>query len=147
MAKNNMGRAPGGAKKMGKKNNNNGGRAPGGVAKKTGPMAGKKMGKAPGGVKVGALRGKGIKGMQRAANAQANAAASRPFVPSSQRHTLLLQQPTSAAGSRSWSDFNSTVEAVESFVTSYEAQLRKQVNAAARSRAPLPPLLATRRIH
>ena len=44
---------------------------------------------------------------------------------SSQRHTLLLQQPTAAAGSRTWSDYPSTVAAVEAFVTSYEAALRK----------------------
>lgn len=40
------------------------------------------------------------------------------------RHTLLLQQPTQNKASRTWSEYRSVTEAVDSFITSYEAKLR-----------------------
>lgn len=111
-----VGRAPGGKK---------GGGMGGGVKSKAGGINKKqnlanKLGKktAPGGVK-----GKGgQKGMQRVNIVKP---ATQPGFGNSQRHTLLLQQPTSGAGSRTWSDYPSQVDAVEAFVTQYEAALRK----------------------
>jgi len=41
------------------------------------------------------------------------------------RHTVLLQQPTAANGSRTWADFASVTEALDFFVNGYEAQLRR----------------------
>ncbi|KAL1521787.1 hypothetical protein AB1Y20_021440 [Prymnesium parvum] len=41
------------------------------------------------------------------------------------RHTILLQQPTSAAASRTWNDFDSTPKALDFFTNGYERELRK----------------------
>jgi hypothetical protein len=118
MAKGGLGRAPGGKPK----GNKGMGGAPrnAGVKKqaKLGLAAklGKKMG--PGG-----MQGKGgQKGMQRVAITKP---VQQQGFGQSQRHTLLLQQQTAAAGSRTWNDYASTAGAVDAFVTSYEAALRK----------------------
>eukprot|EP00966_Prymnesium_polylepis_P104816 2428101-Prymnesium_polylepis.1 len=41
------------------------------------------------------------------------------------RHTIMLQQATSAPGSRTWTDFDSTPAALDFFTGGYEKELRK----------------------
>jgi hypothetical protein len=114
------------------------GAAPKGNGPRPGPKGGvqkgglKKGGVQKGGVqkgvnlkaKLAANRGKpgnGMKGMQRTAPPKPKPAAASA---ASGRHTLLLKQESGAASTRTWSDFGSVNEAIDSFVTSYEAKLR-----------------------
>ena len=76
--------------------------------------------------KLAAARGgnaapKGNNGLQRAAQA---AQAGKPKPTGSGRHTLLLKQETPAASSKTWADYGSVNEAVDGFISSYEAKLR-----------------------
>ena len=94
------------------------GKAPGGP-KKTG---GVQKGKAPGGPK-----NKGPRGIKGAPSKVIKV--SIPNKPSNNnkpqsRHTILLQQKSAAPATRSWSDYANLAQAIDSFITSYEATLR-----------------------
>ena len=49
----------------------------------------------------------------------------RKAPPMAGRHTILLMQPTGAKTSRSWHDYQSPSEALDSFVSMYEKQLKE----------------------
>ena len=102
---------------------------PGGRGGKPGGRGGDvKVARAPGGVaksqnlkaKLAANRAKKGIGNAKKAIRPASAPSARP----SGRHTLLLKQETTAASSRTWSDYASTNDAVDGFVSSYEAKVR-----------------------
>jgi hypothetical protein len=117
MAKGGLGRAPGGKPKGPKPA---GGAPRNAGVKKQGKGLAAKLGKK---MATGGIKGKGgQKGMQRVAITKP---AVQQAFGGSQRHTLVLQQQTAAAGSRTWSDYASTALAVDAFVTGYEAALRK----------------------
>ena len=120
------------------------------MAKRGGGVGAKKPGN--GGVKIGMKKGgvqkakatkakpmQGVKGTLKSKMQQAGKSfkgpggggTQRPGAPKPQvqggggkRHTLLLKQETTSASSRAWSDYTSVNEAVDGFVSSYEAKLR-----------------------
>ena len=107
----------GGVKIGGQKNNNNKPKA-GGVNKAQNLKAKLKGNQG--------LKQKLANGIQRGPNGQQRApggGAKAPPKPQG-RHTLLLKQDTSAASSKTWSDYNNTNEAIDGFIATYEAKLR-----------------------
>ena len=110
------------------------GRAPGGPKKAV--VGGVKIGMQKGGVKKGGAK-KTVQMPKGAPSLKQKLAAARgpqvqqraPGGPKaapkpSGRHTLLLKQDQPAASSRSWSDFASVNDAIDGFISSYEAKLR-----------------------